>query len=371
MYAGGDRFAHKTPASWDDWLIVPAMLLTVALGGVMIWGEWLSLVVGFSPILVFLGVVDNGLGRSTPTSKTLDAENQKVEYIFLCLELLGFGLVKLSVIFFCRRIFCDVFKNNFDMITKFLITLVIIWSVGFTFAMIFECGTSFWALFSTAENLVKNCAKTLKLAEAFVISDVITDLMILCLPLPMVWRLQMSTRRKISATGVFLLGSFATAASIARMIVYLKYVYSAYPPPDRDLTITELLFWSLIELGIGVLAACLPTLRLLFTNTSLSSPSLNTFLSPFSPHTSLSGSFRVYSAEQLQHLRSRSYSSSPQLQIPPPSFGFFLKNPLAKSSSFAPSASRSRRDGVNHWEESLLEHGVMEMPMMKAVVGKV
>lgn len=52
------RIAHKTPASWDDWLIVPAMVwqatyksirmlslfrqvLTVALGGIMIWGEQL------------------------------------------------------------------------------------------------------------------------------------------------------------------------------------------------------------------------------------------------------------------------------------------------------------------------------------------
>ena len=57
------RVAHKTPASWDDWLIVPAVVrqvvyktiiaarlslarqvLTVALGGVMIWGEQLLLV---------------------------------------------------------------------------------------------------------------------------------------------------------------------------------------------------------------------------------------------------------------------------------------------------------------------------------------
>lgn len=52
------RVAHNTPALWDDWLIVPAMVgqavyntiipavlrcakqvLTVALGGVMIWGK--------------------------------------------------------------------------------------------------------------------------------------------------------------------------------------------------------------------------------------------------------------------------------------------------------------------------------------------
>lgn len=90
------RVAHKTPASWDDWLIVPAMVrqvvcktiivtrlslarqvLTVALGGVMIWGEQLLLFCGFFPMSNLVGVVDNGLGRPTPTAKSSGAENQK------------------------------------------------------------------------------------------------------------------------------------------------------------------------------------------------------------------------------------------------------------------------------------------------------
>lgn len=64
--------------------MIPAMLslarqlLTVALGGVMIWGEWHCLVVGFSPILVLLGVVDKGLGQPTPAGKTSGAENQRI-----------------------------------------------------------------------------------------------------------------------------------------------------------------------------------------------------------------------------------------------------------------------------------------------------
>ena len=77
-------------------------------------------------------------------------------------------------------------SKRFDIVSKIFSVLVVVWSVGFTFAMVFQCGKEFWALFSTAENLIEHCVKTLELAEAFVISDVITDLMILCLPLPMV-----------------------------------------------------------------------------------------------------------------------------------------------------------------------------------------
>lgn len=91
------RVAHNTPASWDDWLIVPAtvwqavyqiiisamlslvlQVLTVALGGIMVWGESLLVFAELFPILKILGVVDNGLGRPTPTAKTSGAENQNL-----------------------------------------------------------------------------------------------------------------------------------------------------------------------------------------------------------------------------------------------------------------------------------------------------
>ena len=72
------------------------------------------------------------------------------------------------------------------MATKFMIVITLLWTIGFTLALVFECGGSFWALFGSAQNLIKYCVKTLQLAQGFVISDVITDVMILCLPLPMV-----------------------------------------------------------------------------------------------------------------------------------------------------------------------------------------
>jgi len=37
--------------------------------------------------------------------------------------------------------------------------------------------------------------------------DILTDVLILCLPLNMVWRLQMSTKNKWQVTGMFLVGS--------------------------------------------------------------------------------------------------------------------------------------------------------------------
>jgi len=37
--------------------------------------------------------------------------------------------------------------------------------------------------------------------------DIVTDVSILCLPLPMIWKLQMSTKNKRQVTSMFLVGS--------------------------------------------------------------------------------------------------------------------------------------------------------------------
>ncbi|KAI1372094.1 hypothetical protein F4677DRAFT_433454 [Hypoxylon crocopeplum] len=38
------------------------------------------------------------------------------------------------------------------------------------------------------------------------------------------------------------------------------------PPSDIILTVTDTLYWGMIEIGAGVLAACLPTLQFLIRN---------------------------------------------------------------------------------------------------------
>ena len=50
--------------------------------------------------------------------------------------------------------------------------------------------------------------------------NLLGDVIIRCMPMPMVWTLQLARSKKIALTAVFLLGSCAMASSIVR-IVYL------------------------------------------------------------------------------------------------------------------------------------------------------
>lgn len=43
-----------------------------------------------------------------------------------------------------------------------------------------------------------------------------------------IWQLNMSMKRKVSLTGIFLIGMMSLAASIARMAIYLTVLYQGY-----------------------------------------------------------------------------------------------------------------------------------------------
>ena len=88
-------------------------------------------------------------------------------------------LAKLSVLFFYRRIFCG---KPFDIMSWTLIGIVILWFVGSWPSTIFQCGIHFTYLWSSAENVAEHCARGTAIAFGLSVPDVVTDIMILSLP---------------------------------------------------------------------------------------------------------------------------------------------------------------------------------------------
>ncbi|CAL5872183.1 uncharacterized protein PFLUO_LOCUS6441 [Penicillium psychrofluorescens] len=73
--------------------------------------------------------------------------------------------------------------------------------------------------------------------------------------MPLVWRLQISRSKKISISGVFLLGGFVCAIALYR-ISTLPLIN------DNDITYSNTYagLWTSIEGSVGVVVACLPSL---------------------------------------------------------------------------------------------------------------
>ncbi|KAI9681265.1 MAG: hypothetical protein M1817_002547 [Caeruleum heppii] len=83
------------------------------------------------------------------------------------------------------------------------------------------------------------------------------DCVIFCLPIPLIFRLQMNTRRKCALAGVFLLGLFTTVCSVMRMIQITQI--------SRGGNSTGLVLWGTVELNVGIALTCIPALAPIFT----------------------------------------------------------------------------------------------------------
>ena len=134
---------------------------------------------------------------------------------------LSFGLAKLSILAFYRRI---IPTRRFEIINKVLAVVVGMWSIGFFVAYLFRCGTQFWALWAPLHYVMEHCYDSTSMFHAMAISDVVTDFFILSLPffwvgwsshilklsfanIPQILRLNMTLGKRLGVSGVFLLGA--------------------------------------------------------------------------------------------------------------------------------------------------------------------
>lgn len=112
----------------------------------------------------------------------------------------GLSLVKLSVVLFYFRVFRNVRLYKYALWAASF--LVVGWCIGINFLAMFECipVQAYWQL--TPRRCINNNVAFL----GATISNVVVDIVILLLPLPMLWRLHLDTKRRLALSGVFICG---------------------------------------------------------------------------------------------------------------------------------------------------------------------
>lgn len=152
---------------------------------------------------VGLKLVDLGMGKHievvppenlTPFLKLLWVEY----YIFDA----GTSIAKGSALLFYARVFNNT-KSRFKYALWTVHALNAAWLVGIIFAVIFECTPIQKAWDPTIPGRCDN-EDALWLGSG--IPSLLIDVLILLLPLPMLWRLQMKLSRKLLLVGVFACG---------------------------------------------------------------------------------------------------------------------------------------------------------------------
>ncbi|KAJ5361558.1 hypothetical protein N7541_002402 [Penicillium brevicompactum] len=85
--------------------------------------------------------------------------------------------------------------------------------------------------------------------------NMVMDLLVVLLPLPVIWRLQMSSRKKIGVSVSFAIGIFTAAINLAR-IVQTKMC----PSDDPIWCVRDSSLLMMAEMTAGIWVACVPTL---------------------------------------------------------------------------------------------------------------
>lgn len=89
--------------------------------------------------------------------------------------------------------------------------------------------------------------------------NIISDVILILIPLPYVWRLQAPVANRVLLGCLFLLGTFIAIVSMVRLSIVMKI-----PLQDmNDLTynMREVIIWSIVEINVGLICACLPSLK--------------------------------------------------------------------------------------------------------------
>lgn len=140
-------------------------------------------------------------------------------------EKITFGVIKISVIMAYRRIFRG---RGFNIASLCMMVVCTLLALSFLITSALQCHVRNWNLKYLEWSHRKHCIQAEISWSGYAIADVLTDLVLLLFPVPLVWKLQLTMSKKISVLLVFLLGSLSTAVGIVRMVVILYFTYGAF-----------------------------------------------------------------------------------------------------------------------------------------------
>ncbi|KAM0166534.1 hypothetical protein ACHAQE_001339 [Botrytis cinerea] len=237
------RWLHNTPRGWDDFLMVPALIFSVLLAAQGL-----------------VGINYCGVGRhieaielSAP-SKLLSL--YKLLMFFPATYAIAVTFPKLSILAMYLRIFTVPF---YRMITYFVIYILVISSTILFMMMLFQCTPVdyFWDKTIVGGKCHFDIEKLFLYAS---LPNIITDVVMLLLPLPFIFRLNMTRKVKIGLGVTLLTGSSGLATSILRFVSFASQ--SLFPDTPR--AAVDLALYTIIETSMYIIAACLPACRPLF-----------------------------------------------------------------------------------------------------------
>ncbi|KAI0097977.1 hypothetical protein GGR51DRAFT_552771 [Nemania sp. FL0031] len=221
----------------DDYAVIAAFVSKVGMTGSQFWGTF------------------NGLGKHVMELNESELVVQaKILIISEFTYLLGTAMVKLSMLGLYYRIYTT---PTFRRWCWVVIAGDLIYFIGFIPLFLTNCIpiSQYWDPKPTGW-----CRDTIIGDHATVFVNLVLDIAVIALPLPVLWRLKMSIRDKLTVTAMFSIG----LVTIAFVFWRLSVVQRTRSSPDWTGTICDVGIIAALEIYLGIIAVCIPTFGPLF-----------------------------------------------------------------------------------------------------------
>jgi hypothetical protein len=166
------------------------------------------------------------------------------------------GIIKMSITAFNIRL-TSMASPYWKIINWVFFALCAIYTLAAFFINIFQCdpaGGSFDLFILARSGVPPKCVGVSHMNTILRAINIALDYCLLAVPIIVLWRVQMSWKKKIRLFAMFGVGALACIGSVMALVSKFRL------KTDALWNYTGILGWSLVELTLGVLAASLPTL---------------------------------------------------------------------------------------------------------------
>ncbi|KAF6227643.1 hypothetical protein HO173_012083 [Letharia columbiana] len=227
---------------YDDWLIIAASCCATACLASAIW---IVTVLRLKP--------DPG-----DYARSLRAVSDVLKGTFIseiCWTI-AICIVKCSILTFYWRLFRLQGGAVRIAIWAFFV-VVVCWGIAVGVATIFQCSPIQYMWEPTIPG--RCITDTYWFFVGSSIPHIITDLALIGLPMPRIWKLQMPRSQKITVSAILGLGGLVTVVSFFRVINLTR------SNGEKATNEVSLLIWTGVEVNMSIVCACLPCLRPIIT----------------------------------------------------------------------------------------------------------
>ncbi|KAL8669400.1 MAG: hypothetical protein Q9168_006012 [Polycauliona sp. 1 TL-2023] len=162
------------------------------------------------------------------------------------ITLLGY---KMSILILYLRLFAV--NRTFRYTTWSMMFFVCGYLTANLFTQIFGCSprSKYWN-----PDTLGHCINYTRAGLAYGSMNIISDLLIFILPIPLVWKLKLSRRGKVGVSIIFMSGAITCIMAVVRYVYIVR----------QNSANAEYFIWSILEINIGVMCSCMPAFRPFF-----------------------------------------------------------------------------------------------------------